>query len=99
MMARRVFKYRIELGASNLVSKHSDFTPLHVAMQGSFITLWALVDDASELIEPGQVFNIYPTGFEVVQEAADQYVGTVHDGDAVWHVFQVPTPSQGGGAA
>lgn len=58
---------------------------LKVAMQGSQMTLWAMVDPAldTEL----RYFAVYGTGMRLANEKLE-FIGTVFDSAFVWHVFE-----------
>ena len=56
----------------------------HLAMQGTWITLWA---QAVENRPPHKrTFFVFGTGHVIPGDLV--YVGTVHDRQFVWHVFE-----------
>lgn len=57
----------------------------HVGMQDGLVTLWAEVDAAAW--STPRTFVIGGTGHQIPEGA--RYVGTVHDGPFVWHIFEV----------
>lgn len=57
----------------------------HVAMQGSIVCLWSLVDKEADLIN--RTFRIVGTGQEM--EPVGNYLGTVHERVFVWHIFEL----------
>lgn len=56
----------------------------HVAMQGSWVTLWAISDDTLPLRD--RTFFLCATGQLI--EGEKSYIGTAHDGALVWHIFE-----------
>ena len=58
---------------------------LSVAMQGSSLCLWALVDTDYPM-GTAQV-RIFGTGWENSDVGSLEFLGTVLDGIYVWHVF------------
>ena len=81
---KTIYKYTIELIQNYPVQMPVNAKVLHVDIQNSMITLWALVD-LSNSIEK-RYFSVYGTGFEILKEGC--YIGTVKDGTFVWHVFE-----------
>lgn len=62
--------------------------PLHVAIQGNTLMLWAWTfpDEEHDLVDCKFVVRATGQPFEVMPNT--HYVGTVHDGSFVWHVFK-----------
>ena len=56
---------------------------LHVAVQDSIITIWALVDTEAPLIS--RRFKVIGTGGAITDY--EKFLGTVFQGPLVWHVF------------
>lgn len=50
------------------------------------ICLWALVDTSAP--DVARTLYVRGTGHEVVPKIAQHYLGTVMDGQFVWHVFE-----------
>lgn len=61
---------------------------VHVAMQGTAVTLWAEVPDSLADGE-ARTFLVAPTGGPVADDAS--YVGTVHQHWLVWHIYEQET--------
>lgn len=96
----RIYKYKLPFLSGNTdvvnIDMHKDASPIHVALQCGEIHVWALAN-ASASTRPER-FRMYATG-EPIQNvnvlgmlmgATPCYVGTVHQGDLVWHVFHEP---------
>ena len=58
---------------------------LTVHEQNDEVVIWALVDPKAPL--ETRRFNIHPTGYSEVS-GLETYIGTVHIGSFVWHVFE-----------
>ena len=78
-----VYKYQLGAGPT-VIDMPRGAKALHVAMQGGALMLWALVD----LDEPkeSRTFDVYGTGNATPLDR--RYVGTVLNGQWVWHVFE-----------
>lgn len=85
---RQIWKY--QLSGSSMLQVPDGGEALCVQMQGCHPTLWMMVDPAMPLA-PRQ-FMIVGTGAPLPDSMAGRdafpYVGTVQDGDLVWHVFE-----------
>lgn len=57
---------------------------IHVAMQNLDVTVWFECDSNNHLVR--RKIAIYATGNRMPDEPG-QHVGTVNDGDFVWHVY------------
>jgi hypothetical protein len=81
----RVYKYPLEVqdGAQNPNIPHGAEI-LHVAMQGQQICIWALVDTRQQA--SNRLFVVYGTGHPIT--TVGSYIGTAHDRQFVWHVFE-----------
>ena len=55
--------------------------------QNGEVQIWAEVDDKAPLEE--RHFVVYGTGWEIATDRNLSYIGTVHDGAFVWHVYEV----------
>lgn len=85
---RVIYKYKLEYG---IVHLHLDPNAeiLTVAAQGNALVLWAKVDSKSEVLML-RTFAIYATGEAIPHEPqTTKYIGTVFQGDFVWHVFEL----------
>ena len=81
---KTIHKYTIGVIQNCPVQMPVNAKVLHVDMQNSMLTLWALVD-LSNRIE-NRYFSVYGTGIEILKEG--YYIGTVKDGPFVWHIFE-----------
>ena len=96
----RIFKYKLPFLSGNTdvvnIDMHKNATPIHVALQCGEIHVWALVNAAAN--KRPERFRMYATGQPIqnvnvlgmLMGATPRYVGTVHQGDLVWHVFHEP---------
>jgi hypothetical protein len=90
MSTTKVFRYKIDVrnGEEDLpLPKHAH--PLSVGLDPSGdLCLWALVDPAESIFETLAVY-VVGTGHEVdlTNASGNKFLGTVLDGDLVWHVF------------
>lgn len=90
MPDRVIHKYRMPfkselLDAVDIPVREGDL--LHLAIQHGDIHVWAAVDPTTEPITAR--FHLRGTGSTV--DPAWYHLGTVLDGDYVWHVFSEPT--------
>lgn len=83
----RIFKYQIKVG-DQFVQMPYGSNILHVGMQGTTITIWAMVEEKNSLVN--RDITVVGTGWELPKEAVNwKYIGTVQtDGGFVWHVFE-----------
>ena len=61
---------------------------VHFAMQNQVPTVW--VEIVSDGALPLRTFEIFGTGHEIPDYA--KHVGTVQDGQFVWHLYEVTKP-------
>ena len=88
MADRRVWKYPLSLRPGpQRVTLPALSEIVHVHAQNDTPTLWAQVDGAVR--EQTRTFYVVATG-EPIPEHAEHYVGTVHIGWTVWHIFEKP---------
>ena len=94
-MARRIFKYPIEIENRQIIQMPKGARILHAERQGEFPVLWASVDPAQP-VEP-RVFRMVTTG-EIFNEERLAYVGTIQLGGNrpleawfVMHLYEVET--------
>ena len=87
-MSRSIWKFKLD------ASQVSRFMPvgakvLTAQMQGGVVTLWADVDPDAQQEE--RHFRVFGTGWNMPREMgySDVYIGTVQDGDFVWHVYEL----------
>lgn len=78
----RIWKFPIENGQAIQIPEGSE--PLHVAEdpQGQ-VCIWALIDPEKELA--ARMVTVVGTGWDVPDAA--QYIGTIHQGAYVWHIY------------
>ena len=85
-MPQTIAKYILPAGPSiTHIEMPRGSTVLHVHMQGDDLCLWALVDYDRPTEQ--RTFAVHGTGREI--ENAGSYIGTVHDQEFVWHVFEI----------
>jgi len=86
-MAKRIFKYPLELNESQYITIPKDHKILSVQVQRDTICVWALIDDDTERIV--QPIRIVGTGHSIPSmNPLGEYIGTVQQGGFVWHVFK-----------
>lgn len=85
---RTVYKYNLEVKDGPQTITMPDFIICHLAMQGNRLCLWADVDTESSTRV--RTFQVYGTGHEI--NGYRKYIGTVHAGPFVWHVFEATEP-------
>lgn len=84
-----IYKYELELKDRTVHSIPEAAHILSVAMQGGKICTWAMVD--TEKPKRNIAFIICGTGNPMPDDIPfPLYVGTVHDGPFVWHIFHSP---------
>lgn len=89
-MIRCVFKYDIsQPGDTVTVSMPVGAKVLHVGMQNRVLRAWADVPDHAAAHESRRFYTA-GTGWEVPSDGV--FVGTVFDGEYVWHVFELVEP-------
>ena len=81
---KTIHKYTIGVIQNCPVQMPVNAKVLHVDMQNSMLTLWALVDLSNKI--ENRYFSVYGTGHEILKEGC--YIGTVNDGTFVWHIFE-----------
>lgn len=87
-MMKKVLKYQITNNNNGKFMMPFGAEVLTVQMQQGLVTLWALVDE--DQYEHPRQFDIYGTGWDIDSSTPHEYIGTVQDGDFVWHVFEIP---------
>lgn len=82
---KTIYKYPLILeGRQTLALPLMFFTPLDVQFQGDQLCLWALVEPDSQTFTVD--IYIYGTG-QTIPGLPGEYLGTVQQGQFVWHVF------------
>jgi hypothetical protein len=82
----KIFKYNIQVtDGVQTVAIPSRGKILHLGVQNDQICVWVLVNQRAPLED--FKFQVFGTGHTISEEMRT-YVGTVHIGPFVWHVFQ-----------
>lgn len=92
MTARHVYKYQIPVAEkpSELVMPAGAVIVTVGTQQPGMVTLWAESADQPTAAAAARMFVTVPTGVDVHDDTA-RYVGTAHDGEYVWHLYEIPT--------
>jgi hypothetical protein len=91
-MRRVVHKYPLQIGAITSFEVPSRNYITAVGMSGGVPCIWMEVD----LDTPGEIqsFEVLGTGWPIPNgDPMPVHVGTLFQGQFVWHVYQVPNPS------
>ena len=83
---RAVYKYDVPIGDAVKVDMPTDAHVLHVALQDGYPRVWAKVTPGMP-VRP-RMFRWLATGQEF--NYAGEYVGTIHTGMLVFHLFVDP---------
>ena len=82
-MANTIWKYKLD--ATTILAMPIGASILTVQIQNSQLCLWALVNPTIQSVE--REFHVFPTGGS--GPPSDwPYIGTVQDGELVWHLFE-----------
>jgi len=82
----RIWKYVLNFEREQLVTMPSISEIMDIQMQRGVPVMWALVDPSAEEIEVRIV--VHGTGYDIDEVPyRNEYLGTVQDGDLVWHFF------------
>lgn len=80
----KIYKYPLELTPFQKI-KMPPWRPLSIQMQNGVPTLWALV---KAHLEPKEItIAMFGTGCSIPIKYIASHIGTVIDGDFVWHFF------------
>jgi len=82
-----IHKFPLKLTDSQQIKMPERAEILSVQMQGGVPCIWAQVDTDYDL--ETRLFYIYGTGHRMDDFAVMKFIGTVQEGQFVWHVFQV----------
>lgn len=85
-----IWKYPLRIKDVNFVKMPEGAKVLSVAIQNGTLCLWAMVD-TSQIIKE-RAFKIIGTGHPInFDDPASElsFIGTVIDGQFVWHVFEL----------
>lgn len=80
----KIFKYPLMLTDIQKIKMPMNYKIIAFKMQGTIPTIWAIVDDQA----PARYVTIIikGTGHDISEDDLS-YVGTVLDGNLVWHLF------------
>lgn len=81
-----IWKYPMPLCKHFSISMPHGAEVFTVQVQGGVPTAWAIVD--TDAVKEPLHFRWVGTG-QKLDENKSQYVGTIQDGDFVWHLFEV----------
>ncbi|MCY4128801.1 MAG: hypothetical protein OXG15_06110 [Gammaproteobacteria bacterium] len=87
---RSIWKYQLNReNTEQVITMQKGFVPLHVGLDpAGDMCIWGLVDEQAPLCNCRVI--VYGTGgltLDSHDTILSDYVGTVHDGLFVWHVF------------
>lgn len=82
---RTIYKYPLSHGLQQVRHIPVGANIISVQMQNGVPCIWAIVDTTAEVI-PVQ-FQIYGTGQEIPTDCRLKHIGSIQDGQYVWHVF------------
>jgi hypothetical protein len=80
-----IYKYYVEVGY-NALSLPKDSVIVHFGSQNNKLTIWVLLDEDNPL--EYYELHIVGTGWLRIQDGW-KYLGTVQQGEFVWHAFLV----------
>jgi len=83
-----IWRYDFEVKDRHVVAMRAGAHIVHAAASDRMldgIALWAASDPLATSV--GRVILVRGTGHELGDAAAARYIGTVHAGELVWHVF------------
>lgn len=81
---KTIYKYPLNLNCTFITGKIEKF--LDVQIQNDVPVVWALINEELEEKEFG--IYLYGTGWSLIEvEPIENYIGTIQDGDYVWHCF------------
>lgn len=85
---KAIFKFPLpyEIGTVITILMPPGAVPLHFALQNGIKTMWAAVD-FEETLQVERRFAIVGTGVPLPFDY--KYVGTLQEGEFVWHLFEV----------
>lgn len=86
---KTVYKYSATLGGTTRIQTPEYFYPLHFAVQGGMLRLWALVDIVDDSIMVARSIRVVGTGYELPDYIGkEHYIGTAQlPGGLVIHAF------------
>lgn len=89
-----IYKYQFTISEQFEISMPRDAKILSVEIQPApndfgpgIPCLWAIVDKTKPLEH--RFFNVVPTDRELAKIPVHAYIGTIRDGEFVWHIFDV----------
>lgn len=84
-----IYKYPLSHGLQQVRPIPVGANIISVQMQDGVPCIWAIVDTTAEVIPVK--FQIYGTGQEIPTDCLLKHIGSVQDGEYVWHVFMDDT--------
>lgn len=84
---RSIWKFPLLVVGEQVISVPVGSVPISAQFQRGTLCLWAFVETEAETVE--QTIHIYGTGGLLPDDDPGIYVGTVQEGDFVWHVYWV----------
>ena len=81
-----IWKFKLAWAGKTLLSLSPNANILDVQMQDGEITMWVQLNPDESTTH--RKFKILPTGYEF-EPFAGKHLGTVQDGDCVWHAYEV----------
>lgn len=89
-MANTVWKFPLQVQDVQEIEVPSRSKALTVQMQGGVPCIWYAVQD--EYAKRTKAIRMFGTGHHVPAGLVLNYIGTVQDGELVWHVFEEVDP-------
>lgn len=89
-MTDRIYKYAVVVNDEAMATAKMPATArvIHVGTQEGGLFLWAIVHPQAP--HEDHTFAIVGTGWDMPENcSAENYVGTVHVGSFVWHIFNL----------
>lgn len=83
---KKVYKYKIDLSHTQSIMLPLGTLFLSVQLQLGCLTMWCLVSPQEKIESQHQIY-IFGTGHEVDCPETSIYLGTVQEGNFVWHLF------------
>ena len=89
-MSKQVWKFPLGVGHKHVIQMPEGAKFIHAHVAAATPTLWAIVDTEAPLQD--HTFLMFETGHDLAELGEyrfNEYVGTVHVGWYVWHIFEV----------
>lgn len=81
-----IWKFSFKISDNVSIDMPEGAEILHVEMQGTLPSIWALVD--SDKLKVSRPFRVVGTGHMIPDEATLSHVATFQDPPFVWHLFE-----------